>query len=49
MQFATSNINFLVQNNFDFNKLFREGLSYQRISDKKLILKQISIKMNEEP
>jgi poly(A)-specific ribonuclease len=49
MQFATSNVNFLIQNNFNFNKLFKEGLSYQRISDKNLILKQIAIKMNEEP
>jgi hypothetical protein len=28
MQFNTSNINFLMSNNFDFNKLFREGINY---------------------
>lgn len=36
-QFDTSSIKFLMQNNFDFNKLFREGISYQRLSDKEKI------------
>ena len=33
MQFKTSNIRFLMKNNFDFNKLFEKGVNYQRLSN----------------
>ena len=33
MQFDVSSIKFLMQSHFDFNKLFREGISYQRLAD----------------
>lgn len=33
LQFKCSNIAFLMNNKFDFNKLFKEGVNYQRLSD----------------
>ncbi len=33
VQFKSSNIKFLIKNHFDFDKLFRDALSYQRLSD----------------
>ena len=37
MQIDTSCIKFLLDNKFDFNKLFREGLTYTRLSEKDII------------
>ena len=34
LQFKASNIGFLVKNHFDFNKLFKEGISYRRLSER---------------
>ena len=49
IQFQTSNINFLMSNNFDFNKLFKSGISYQRISDKDIIKQRVSRQLFELP
>ena len=42
MQFDTSCINFLMQNKFDFNKLFTQAISYQRLCDQDLINTRIA-------
>lgn len=42
MQFDTSCVKFLIDNHFNFNKLFKEGVSYQRISDKPLITQRVA-------
>jgi exonuclease VII small subunit len=31
----------LIENKFDFNKLFKEGVSYQRLCDKELVRDRI--------
>jgi hypothetical protein len=49
MQFDVSSVKFLMQNNFDFNKLFREGISYQRLCDKALIESRLARIFNEAP
>jgi hypothetical protein len=49
MQFDTSCINFLMQNKFDFNKLFTQAISYQRLSDKELINTRIAKTFFELP
>ena len=41
VQFSVSAIDFLQENHFDFNKLFKEGLSYQRLCDSERVKKQI--------
>lgn len=33
-QFKASNLEFLMKNKFDFNKLFAEGVTYRRLSEK---------------
>mmetsp|Transcript_10273 Transcript_10273/g.15632 ORF Transcript_10273/g.15632 Transcript_10273/m.15632 type:complete len:130 (+) Transcript_10273:178-567(+) len=40
-QFDPSAIKFLIDNKFDFNKLFKEGISYQRLCDKELVKDRI--------
>ena len=42
LQFDTSCIKFLIENNFNFNKLFKEGVSYARLSDKDHIRQRIA-------
>ena len=39
MMFQSGAVSFLIQNNFDFNKLFDKGISYSRFTDKERILK----------
>ena len=43
-QFKSSNIKFLMQHNFDFNKLFKEGINYQRLSDEALVRQKIDLR-----
>ena len=38
-----------MDNKFDFNKLFKEGISYQRLSDVDLVKRRIARKFNEAP
>ena len=49
LQFDSSCIKFLMSNNFDFNKLFKEGISYQRLCDKEIIQQRIAKKFGESP
>lgn len=49
MQFDVSSVKFLMQNHFDFNKLFREGISYQRLADKELVESRLARHLNESP
>lgn len=49
VQFDTSSLKFLMSNNFDFNKLFREGLNYQRLSDVDKLRERIAREFNEAP
>ena len=44
MQFKTSCIKFLMQNNFNYNKLFQEGVNYQRLADEALIRQKIELR-----
>ena len=37
LQFKASNIRFLIKNHFDFNKLFTEGVNYQRLSESAVV------------
>ena len=39
MMFQSGAVSFLIQNNFDFNKLFDKGINYGRFTDKDLIHK----------
>ena len=47
-QFKSSNLKFLMQHNFDFNKLFKEGVNYQRLSDEPLVKKKIDLRSEED-
>jgi hypothetical protein len=47
LQFKSSNIKFLTKNHFDFNKLFGEGLSYQRLCDADKVLSKVNLKQKE--
>ena len=49
MQFDVSSVKFLMQNHFDFNKLFSEGISYQRLSDKDLVHARLARHLQETP
>ena len=49
MQFDTSSLKFLIDNNFNFNKLFKEGLTYQKLSDKDLIHSRIAKVVGDAP
>lgn len=40
---------FLLQNKFDFNKLFRVGINYERLEDKPIIHQRISKFLREAP
>ena len=48
-QFEPGAVQFLCSNKFDFNKLFRQGLGYCKISDKSTLLKRIATKFGEVP
>jgi hypothetical protein len=39
----------LLQNNFDFNKLFKEGINYARLSDKNLVGDKVAKFLKEAP
>lgn len=47
LMFDSGAIKFLCSNKFDFNKLFREGISYQRLSDKELLRERLDKKLNQ--
>ena len=49
MQFDTSCIKFMLENNFDFNKLFKEGLNYTRLSEKEEVKSRIAKSVGEAP
>jgi hypothetical protein len=46
LMFDASAVKFLISNNFDFTKLFREGISYARLSEKDLVKSRIDKKIN---
>ena len=43
-QFKASNIKFLMQHGFDFNKLFKEGVNYQRLASEALVRQKIELR-----
>ena len=43
-RFKASNLKFLVKHHFDFNKLFVEGVNYQRLSNEALIKQKIELR-----
>jgi hypothetical protein len=49
VQFDNTTIKFLLENNFDFNKLFKEGLNYERLSDKELLKERMAKYLKEQP
>jgi len=49
MQFDTSCIKFLMDNNFNFNKLFKESVGYQRLCDKDLVRARIDKHFKDAP
>ena len=47
MQFKTSNIRFLMKHNFDFNKLFNQGVNYQRLSNIDIVRQKVEQRMQD--
>eukprot|EP00347_Sterkiella_histriomuscorum_P019713 403340574 len=48
IQFQASNIKFLTDNHFDFNKLFTQGISYQRLSKRDEVYRRAMNRVSEE-
>lgn len=46
MQFKASNLRFLIKHQFDFNKLFAEGTTFQRLSDATKIAEKIRVNID---
>lgn len=49
VQFDSSTLKFLLDNNFDFNKLFKEGINYTRLSEKDQIEERMKKYLREAP
>ncbi len=41
MLFQANAINFLISNNFDFNKVFKDGIGYTALSEKDLKARKV--------
>ena len=37
-----------MENNFDFNKLFKEGIGFHRLSEKEAVLEKCRLKVKKE-
>lgn len=49
VQFDSSTLKFLLDNNFDFNKLFKDGINYSRLSEKDQINERMKKYLREAP